>query len=249
MEKILITKEGKKFFYRGEDVHTKFGFVKKDDIEKAKPGSIVKTHIGKEFTIIPVSFIDKLSKIKRAPQIIPLKDVGMIVAETGLEPNWKIVDAGAGSGALCCHLANLVPKGKVYAYEIRDDHLNVVQENIKFFGFKNITAKKLSVYDKIPHKNIDLITLDLPEPWLALENAVKALRPGGFLVSYSPCIPQVSDFVEKVKVVKNEDGSGALTYINTVELIYREWEMIGRKQRPKTQQLGHSGFISFVRKI
>ena len=170
-------------------------------------------------------------------------DVGLIIAETGLEPNWKIVDAGAGSGALCCHLANLVPKGKVYTYDVRDDHLAVAQENIKFFGFKNIIAKKLSVYDKIPHKNMDLITLDVPEPWMALEHAFKALKPGGFVVSYSPCMPQVSDFVEAVRKI---DG---LSYIKTVELIHREWECIGRKQRPKTQQLGHSGFISFVRKV
>jgi len=242
-EKILVASDGNQFFYKGKDLHTRHGFVKKADIDKAKSGSKVKTHMGKEFTVMPASFIDKLSKIKRAPQIIPLKDVGIIVAETGLESNWKIVDAGAGSGALACHLANLVVKGKVYTYEIRDDHLAVVQENIKFFGFKNITAKKLSVYEKIPHKNIDMITLDLPEPWLALENAFKALRPGGFIISYSPCIPQVSDFVEKVR------ATSGLKYLKTVEMIQREWEFIGRKQRPKTQQLGHSGFISFVRKI
>ena len=241
--KLLTNREGKKFFYKGKDLHTKYGYIKQKDLEKAKPGKKVKTQLGKEFTVLPALFIDKLGKMKRAPQIIPLKDVGLIIAETGLEPNWKIVDAGAGSGALCCHLANLVPKGKVYTYDIRDDHLAVAQANIKFFGFKNITAKKMSIYDKIPHKNIDLITLDVPEPWLALEHAFKALKPGGFIVSYSPCMPQVSDFVEAVKKIPD------LSYIKTVELIQREWEVIGRKQRPKTQQMGHSGFISFVRKI
>ena len=243
MERLLTNSDGNKFFFKGKDVHTKFGYIKAVDIKKAKLGDKVKSHLGKEFTVLPVMFADKLARIKRAPQIIPLKDVGLIIAETGLEPNWKVVDAGAGSGALCCHLANLLPKGKVYAYDIRDDHLAVVQENILFFGFKNITAKKLNVYDEIPHKNIDLITLDLPEPWMALDNAFNALKPGGFIVSYSPCVPQVSDFVEAVKKIPG------LSYIKTIELILREWECIGRKQRPKTQQLGHSGFISFVRKI
>lgn len=242
-ERVLISDDRKRFFFKGIDIHTKYGFVKKEDIIKAKLGSKVKTQLGKEFTVISPSFIDKYMRIKRGPQIIPLKDLGMFISETGLEPNWKIVDAGSGSGALACFLANLVPKGKVYTYDIRDDHLAITQENIKFLGLKNITAKQLDIYKSIPHKNMNMVTLDLPEPWLALENCVKALISGGFILSYSPCIPQVSDFVEKVKKTKS------LMYLKTIELIEREWEFEERKIRPKTQQIGHSGFLSLVRKI
>ena len=96
----------------------------------------------------------------------------------------------------------------------------------------------------MPHKNLDLVTLDMPEPWLGVDNAFKALKPGGFIVSYSPCIPQVSDFVEKVRKTQG------LVYLKTIELIEREWEFDARKIRPKTMQpLSHSGFLSFVRKI
>ena len=119
MEKILIANDGTRFFYKGNDLHTRFGVVKKADLDKAKPGTKVKTHLGKEFQVFDACFVDKMMKIRRGPQIIPIKDVGLIIAETGLQPNWKILDAGSGSGALACHLAMLVSKGKVYTYDIR----------------------------------------------------------------------------------------------------------------------------------
>ncbi len=243
MEKILITKDGTKFFCKGADVHTRFGVIKKADIDAAKFGTTIKSHMGKEFQVISPSFIDKLWKIRRGPQIIPMKDVGAIIAQTGLQPNWKIVDAGTGSGALACHLGSLVPKGKVYTFDVREDHSAIAKENIEFFGLKNVIPKVLDIYKGIPHKNIDLVTLDLPEPWLGVEPAFNALKAGGYIVSYSPCIPQVGDFVNAVRKFSG------LSHIKTIEIIEREWECEDRKIRPKTQQIGHSGFLSFVRKI
>lgn len=242
--KILIAKDGHKFVFKDQDMHTQFGFVKKEDIKKASPGKVLETNKGKKLTVLDASFIDKYERIKRSAQIIPAKDIGFIIAETGLESNWKIVDAGSGSGAAACFFAHLTPKGKVYTYDIRDDHLKIVNENIKFLGLKNITAKKHDIYKGIPQKKLNMIMLDVPEPWNVIEHAASALLPGGFLVSYSPTIPQTSDFVEAVKKEKQ------LTYIKTVEIGEREWDFIGRKIRPKThQRIGHSGFISFVRKV
>ena len=86
-----------------------------------------------------------------------------------------------------------------------------------------------------------MVVLDLPEPWKALESAEKSLKAGGFLVSYSPTIPQVMDFVNTL------DESFA--YLKTSEIIEREWEVKERKVRPRSQAIGHSGFITFARKL
>ena len=38
-------------------------------------------------------------------------------------------------------------------------------------------------------------------------------------------------------------------HLKTIEIIEREWDVQGRKVRPKSQPIGHSGFLTFVRKI
>ncbi len=240
--KLLVTPEGKSFYIKdiSKDFHCQFGLIKAKDLKK-KDGSIIKTNTKKELTLFTPFFIDTYKKIKRAPQIITRKDAAMIIAETGINKDSKVVDAGAGSGALAILLANICKE--VTTYEIRKDFIKIVKKNKELLHLKNLTIKNKDLYKGIDEKNIDLITLDLPEPWKAIEKAKKALKPGGFLVNYSPTIPQVMDFVNKINKDKH------LIHIKTIELIQREWEIEDRKVRPKTTQTVHTGFLSFVRKI
>ena len=243
IKKILTTEDGKKFYVRNvnEDFHTQFGFIGKDKLAKAKSGEAVKTNTGKELFVYEPSFIDSYGRIKRAPQIIPRKDVAAIVAETGIGKESVVVDAGTGSGALALFLANIAKK--VVTYELREDFAKVAADNIATMGMKNVLIKNKSVYDSIDEKNVDVVTLDLPEPWKAVEPAAKALKVGGFIVSYSPTTPQVSDFISAA--AKNK----SLLLIKTIEIIEREWEFNDRVVRPLSQQIGHSGFLTFVRKV
>ena len=239
--KLLIKKEETKNYYlcdADKDFHTTDGFIKKSDLKKT---GIVKTNKGKEFYVLDASFIDVYRKIKRGPQIITSKDIGLIVSETGINKNSFVVDAGTGSGALACFLANITKK--VVSYETRDDFIKIAEENKKRLGLNNLIIKKGDVYKKIDEKNVDLIVLDLEEPWKAIKNAGKALKAGGFLVSYSPSVPQVADFVNAIR--KNE----SFAYLKTSEIVEREWEVEERKVRPKSTGIGHSGFLSFARKV
>ena len=242
-QSLALFADGKKFFVRdpSSDFHCQFGFVKAAELIKAKAGGIVKTNMGKELRVVPAGFVDYYGKIKRSAQIIPIKDVGSIITETGINSSSKVVDAGAGSGSLAILMANIVKE--VVTYEIRNDFIKIVKKNISDFGIKNLKIKKKDISLGITEKNVDLITLDIPDPWKALPNAAKALKPGGFIVSYSPTLPQVSDFAEAV------DKNKSLARIKTIEIIEREWDVEGRKLRPKSQPIGHSGFLTFVRKI
>lgn len=242
IKKILINHTGKKFYVRdtSKDMHTQFGFVKASDLKK-KDGSKLLSNTKEEFTIFTPYFIDVYKKIKRDAQIISLKDIGQIIAETGVNKSSIVIDAGSGSGALACFLANMVKE--VVTYDIRKDFVKIVEENKELLNLKNLKIKNKNIYDGIDEKNIDLITLDLPEPWNAINSAQKALKVGGFLVSYSPSIPQTMDFVNAVN--KNR----SFVHVKTIELIHREWEINQRIIRPKTTQVVHTGFLSFCRRI
>lgn len=243
IKKVLITKQGKKFYVKNldEDLHTEYGFIKKEELKKAKEGDSLISNTKKEFFVFNPYFIDLYRKIKRDAQIIPLKDIGLIIAETGINKSSRVLDAGSGSGALACFLASIAKE--VITYEIREDFVEIVKSNVDFLGFKNLKIKNKNIYNEIDDKNIDVIILDLPEPWNAIENCSKALKPGGFLVSYSPSVPQVADFVNAIR--KNEN----FVYLKTIEIVEREWEVEERRVRPKSKGLGHSGFLSFARKV
>lgn len=243
IKKVLITKQGRKFYAKdlNQELHTQYGFIKKDDLRKAKDGTLLKSNTGSEFFIFTPSFIDLYRKIKRDAQIIPLKDIGLIIAEAGINKKSRILDAGSGSGALACFLASIAKE--VITYEIRKDFIEIVRQNVVFLGLKNVKIKNKDIYKGADDKNIDAVILDLPEPWNALESCSQALKAGGFLASYSPSVPQVADFVNAVR--KNE----SFVYLKTIEVTEREWEVEERRIRPKSKGIGHSGFLSFARKV
>ncbi len=242
-EKLVIDKHGRKYIFAEKDIHTKDGFVKADAVEHAKPGTVLVTNKDVPLHVLDATFIDKYRKLKRGPQIIPLKDLGFIAAEVGIGNDWIIVDAGAGSGGSACFFANLCSNGHIYTFDIREDHHAIVQHNIASLGLKNITAALGNICDGIPYKNVDLVLLDIPSPWEALHSAVTALKHGGWLISYSPTIPQVMDFVTVTEQHNN------LLLLKTCEIAEREWDVIGRKVRPKSQSIGHSGFLTFLRRL
>lgn len=238
--KAVLAKDGSKFLIRdtSKDLHTQFGYIKKSDL--AKKGARISTHKSKEFAIFAPFFIDLYQKIKRDAQIIPLKDIGAIITEAGINKKSRVVDAGAGSGALTCFLASIAKE--VVTYDIREDFIEVAKKNIQFLGLRNVKIKNQDIYNEIEENNVDAIILDLPEPWKALDSAAKALKMGGFVVAYCPTIMQASDFVENGR---KKD----FAHIKTIEVIEREWEVEQRKVRPKFMMLGHSGFLSFLRKV
>ncbi len=182
-------------------------------------------------------------KLARGPQIVTLKDAGIISAFTGTGPGDVVVDAGAGSGFLAIYMGNLVkPDGKVVSYEKRPDFAKLAARNVKKAGLERyVTVKEKDIFKGIDEKNVDVITLDMPEPWHAVAHAKKALKDGGYLVGYVPTVEQVRQFVlacEK-KGLKHEQ---------TVECSLREMLVGERGTRPQTKGLMHTGYLSFARK-
>lgn len=241
IKRILVAK-GRKFYVKNlsEDYHTQHGYVKKTDL-KAPDGTILQSNTGVEFVIYDATFADKYEKLDRAPQIVPRKDIGVFIAECLINKESIVVDAGTGSGAVACMLGAIAKK--VYTVEAREDHFKVAKGNIEELGLSNVHIKLGDIFTEVAVEDADAFFLDVPEPWNAVTTAKKTLKVGGFLCSYSPCIPQVSDFVEAVK------KEPAFSVLKTIEISEREWDVNGRKIRPKSTTIGHSGFLTFVRKI
>ncbi|MBR9692022.1 methyltransferase domain-containing protein [Candidatus Woesearchaeota archaeon] len=223
-----------------KDFSTQYGVVTKADLKK-KSGSVVKSSMGKEFIVMNADFLDEYKRIKRTSQIMTLKDIGYIIAQTGVNKNSKIVDAGTGCGGNAIYLAHLCKE--VVSYDINPENVKVAKENIKKLGLKNVKIKEKSVFAGIDEKDVDLIVLDLAAPWNAIKSVEKSLRVGGYVVIYSPQITQTTDFVNAIKSNKN------FIYEKTIELMERSWKIDGRIARPRSEGIGHTAFLSFVRRV
>jgi len=226
-----------------KELHTKDGVFKLRELKKKKFGGEIKTHMGKKFRIVKPNIIDILEKrLKRMPQIIMPKDLGLILTYTGISPGSLVVDAGCGSGFLAIFLANYVKPGKVVTYEINKKFAKIARENIKASGLsKFIKLKQKDITKGIAEKNVDLVCLDMKNAEKVVKHAYKALKPGGYLVVYSP-------YIEQVKKVVREIEKRNFSSIKIVENIVREWQF-EKHLRPKTLGIMHTGFLIFARKI
>lgn len=234
IKKVLYGEEGWKYYWSQGDIHIKEGVIKEKELKNGK----VKTHLGKEFICIPANFIDQTERIERGPAVIRLKDIGIILANIPLDAKTKVLDAGAGCGMLAAFLART--SKQVTSYDNNDTHLDIARRNMELLGVK-CKLKKKDIYAGIDEKKLDVITLDLPEPWRVLPHAEKTLKSGGTLVAFLPHISQVEQLVtaakEKYVVVK------------VCEVIEREWIVDPPKLRPNHQGLMHTAFLVFLRKI
>ncbi len=236
--KILIDQKGRKYIFNNEDMHTKDGVIKKEDVEKCEIGNTVKTHLGIEYTVISPNVSDIMQKAKRGPQAITLKDAALIAGFANLHSGSKVVNAGTGSGILDIFLAYVVEPEKVISYEIREDFAKIAKKNFEKFGIKNVEIKMKNIYEGIDEENLDAIILDLPEPWRVVPFATEKLKIGGTLISFSPSIEQSKKF---------HDALNANFLQETFECILRNWDM--KAVRPCSRMIAHTGFITVARLI
>ena len=241
LQKSVVVSEGKTYFIEdiSKDFHCSEGVILKADLQKENV--VVKTNKNKEFYIFNASFLDSYKGIRKLAQTIPLKDLGFILAETGIDKSSVIVDTGSGSGGSACFLARYAKK--IYTFDINEKNLKQTLDNIEYFGLKNVIAKNADVYRKIPTKNVDVIILDLPEPWRAIESANASLKIGGYIVAYCPQITQAQQFINELM------DKHMYIHTKSIEIIERDWKIEGQIVRPRSLSNIHSGFITIVRKI
>lgn len=241
MSFLLIAPDDKTFLV--EKGKTKFStHLGAIDLSKLKIGKI-KSNLGHTFSVVEPTFLDLLLHSKRGPAVVLPKDAAAIIMRSGISAGAEIVDVGTGSGWLAAMLANAVgPKGKVVTYEVRKEFAALAERNFKFLGLKNVEVKLQDAIQKIDERDLDLITVDLPEPERILKEAEKALRPGRFLVAYCPQITQVQELVKNLKceMWKLE---------KVLEVSEREWLVKDKVCRPRHDCLTHTAFLVFCRRV
>jgi len=169
------------------------------------------------------------------------KDIGEIIVRTGMNKDSKVLEIGSGSGALTSFIARIAKE--VISYDIREDHTKIVEKNLKNLEINNVTLITKDASKEIKEKDFDIATIDVKEPWTVLENVSNSTKSGGYIVSYSPSLTQSNE------VIKLTKQNPELMVLDTIEVIERKWDITKLILHPQIRTIGHTAFLTFIRKI
>ncbi len=245
---LLIDRRDKRYTVRlqpGATFHFHGGHVGHDALLGAEEGVEVESSKGYRLIAYRPRLIDHIMQMPRSTAIIYPKDIAAILIWADIYPGATVFESGVGSGALTTAVLRAVgPQGRVIAYEQRAAFIERARTNVEAFlgPCPNLIIHERDAYQGIDERDLDRVLLDLPEPWQAIPSAAEALRPGGFLCAYSPSTTQVQATVQALRA----HGFGD---VETLETLYRPWHVQGQSVRPVQQMVGHTGFLTFARRL
>lgn len=251
----LTDAKGRKFtvhLEEGKLFHTHRGAIAHDDLIGAPEGSIVSATSGTQYLGLRPLLTDYVLSMPRGAQVIYPKDAAQIVTEGDIFPGARVLEAGAGSGALTCSLLRAVgERGTVTSYEVRDDHAEHAVRNVDtFFGGRpdnwDIVIDDLAHLDAAalsPEQQFDRIILDMLAPWEPLDVVRQAITPGGVLVIYVATVTQLSRIIESLREQE------CWTEPRAWETLVRDWSAVGLAVRPEHKMQGHTAFLITTRRL
>jgi tRNA (adenine57-N1/adenine58-N1)-methyltransferase len=231
----------------GKQFHTHRGAIEHDDLIGAPEGSVVHSTANTGYLAFRPLLADFVLSMPRGAQVIYPKDAAQIVGFGDVGPGMRVLEAGAGSGALSCSLLRAVGSGgSLTSYERREDFAEVARGNVGAF-FGEVPANwSLRLGDLAEHpadEVVDRVVLDMLEPWAVLPTVAAALRPGGVLVGYVATTTQLSTYVEALR------AQGLWTEPHAWETLLRPWHAVGLAVRPEHRMVAHTAFLVTARRL
>ena len=249
----LTDTKGRKYtvvLVEGAEFFTHHGAVRHDDLIGAPEGTVITSTKDADYLALRPLLTDYVLSMPRGAQVIYPKDAAQIVHEGDIFPGARVLEAGAGSGALTCSLLRAVgPSGRVFSYEIREDHAEHAERNVRTFYGDLPDTWDLRVEDLAETSveqlggQVDRVILDMLAPWDCLPTVKDVLVPGGVLVVYVATTTQLSDVVETLR------RQQCWTEPRAWESINRGWHVVGLAVRPEHRMQGHTAFLVTARRL
>ncbi|MFQ6123077.1 MAG: tRNA (adenine-N1)-methyltransferase [Candidatus Heimdallarchaeota archaeon] len=229
---------------KGKEFHTHRGIIDLEQAIGCDYGSRIQSRVGTEFLVLDPLPSDYAHKFFHRTQVLFPKDIAMIILFGGIGPGCQVIEAGTGSGSLTASLAYQVhPDGRIYTYDIREKNAETARNNLEkvkldqFVDFKVKDAKR-----GFDETDVDVVVIDLGDPWEVVPAAAYALRGGGRICIF---VPNWSQVERTVTALKTPDFGK----IEIFESLKRDI-IVGKDiLRPATRMIGFTGFLLFARKL
>jgi tRNA (adenine57-N1/adenine58-N1)-methyltransferase len=225
-----------------QKLHTHVGIIDVYSLVGKEYGSKIMTSTGHEIVALKPTIEDIIMKFSRRTQVIYPKELGLIALKCSIHCGSKVIEAGTGSGATTAYLSYIVgQEGIVYTHEIRDEFQEVARKNLERAGLiGNVVFIKGDIRERIEVKDADAAVIDVPEPWLVLENLKKALVKSAVSSFITPTYNQAEKLVKRMKELDFTD-------IETEEILLRKIDVKEGATRPFSRMIGHTAYITFGR--
>jgi tRNA (adenine57-N1/adenine58-N1)-methyltransferase catalytic subunit len=230
----------------GKAFHTHRGSVAHDDLIGAPDGSVVVSAGGTAYIALRPLLADFAVSMPRGAAVIYPKDAAQIVGLADIFPGARVVEAGAGSGALSCWLLRAVGEaGQLTSFERRPEFAEIAAANVeRYFGGPH-PSWRLVVGDLDPagQTDADRVVLDMLAPWEQVPGAAAMLIPGGLICCYVATTTQLARIVTALREQGNFAEPAAW------ENMQRGWHVDGLAVRPEHRMIGHTGFLVTARRL
>jgi tRNA (adenine57-N1/adenine58-N1)-methyltransferase catalytic subunit len=231
----------------GAQFHTHRGALAHDDLIGLPEGSVVMSAAGTQYLALRPLLPDYVLSMPRGAQVVYPKDAAQILMWGDIFPGARVLEAGAGSGALTCSLLRAVgERGTVTSYEARPDHAEHAARNVERFFGTPPPNWQLRVADLATHpadQSMDRAVLDMARPWELLSTVSAALIPGGVLTVYVAATTQLSRTTEALR------EAGCYTEPQSWETLLRPWHVVGLAVRPEHRMVAHTAFLLTARRL
>jgi tRNA (adenine57-N1/adenine58-N1)-methyltransferase len=238
----------------GRAFHTHRGMLAHDDLIGCQEGSVVVSSGGTAYVALRPLLADYTLSMARGAAVVYPKDAGQILAHGDIFAGARVIEAGAGSGALACWLLRAVGEGGlVVSYERRPDFAEIARQNVeRYFGASHPAWRLITSdlpgpagldQDAGGGPGYDRMVLDLLAPWEHADLAAAALVPGGLICCYVATTTQLSRTVETLR------GQGSFAEPDAWETLQRGWHVDGLAVRPDHRMVGHTGFLVTARRL
>jgi tRNA (adenine57-N1/adenine58-N1)-methyltransferase catalytic subunit len=233
----------------GRVFHTHRGSIALDDLIGSPEGSVVRSSAGTPYVALRPLLADFTLSMTRGAAVVYPKDAAQILAMADIGPGARVLEAGAGSGALSCWLLRAVGEtGLLVSYERRADFAEIARANVeRFFGAAQpawqLRHEELGAQDAIDGQPFDRVVLDMLAPWECVGTVARALIAGGVLACYVATATQLSTTVEAIRAHGGFDEPSAW------ETLTRGWHADGLAVRPEHRMVGHTGFVVTARRL
>ena len=174
----------------GKQFHTHKGAIEHDALIGRPEGIVVMSTGGTPYVAFRPLLNDFVLAMPRGATVVYPKDAAQIVGYADIFPGARVLEAGAGSGALTCSLLRAVgPTGQVLSYERRSDFAEIAARNVEtFFGAPHpawecrtgdvgLAGDETTEGGGPALPEVDRVMLDMLAPWEVLATVTGRAHP------------------------------------------------------------------------